>query len=591
MSTTTFLRIAPASAHRGTNTANLAGAASGWIAKLLSPTAGTTLVAHSTATVGGATLGIEVTEGIGGLPFEFLSEPVDQDFTMSGTITANLWASESSMNANVAINVVIDKVAALNGAITNVVKSTRVTEVAVTTRAVNNFTTGMTAADYTDVSFLKGDRIRVRVFGDDAGTMGSGFNFSLGFDDDVGGADGDSFITFTETFGFITTTPTGSTLYLKNNEPGEGFVQDTGWVVPGAFSSADNGGGAAWASPSNAASSDDVYTTSVTTPTLPTDYLYGKQLGLALPAGAVPFALEAEIEGKVDAGTDFADVVFVGADGTTALSQTLSLPLGTAESVATILFSSEYFTQILTEAIVEDVDFGVRISFPSGSDIAISIDRVRVKVYYTLGNGQPYEMWTARGNGGAANIGCDTVAGWATPVQFKRSSSGDPGQLLVEWYSKTVEAFTLGSLVLANIRAFVSNAGANASLKAEIAVCDSDGGNASTWGIANIEALTTNGSVGEIGTSDGAYEAWISGDDVSVTAGKRIRLRLYLDDCGNTSMISGHNAQISFDGTTGGAAGDSFITFTQTITEQSLVTVPPPPIIVPSPAVTRASRW
>ena len=58
-----------------------------------------------------------------------------------------------------------------------IVRSTRVTELA-TSRAANNFTTGMTSGGYTGQTLNRGDRLRIRVFGDDAGTMAAGFTFN-----------------------------------------------------------------------------------------------------------------------------------------------------------------------------------------------------------------------------------------------------------------------------------------------------------------------------------------------------------------------------------------------------------------------------
>jgi hypothetical protein len=255
MATQLFFRSDFAVIHRGTNTLKLNGLASGWVPFSLSTSRGAGSVNTGGSTVAGTTNGIETTSA--GLPIEWISEPVSADVTISGTITANLWASENNMSANVAINVIIDIIRANtfgadgSNEIVNIVKSTRTTEVAVTTNAVNNFTTGMVSGGYTAQTLNRGDRLRIRVFGDDAGTMAAGFTFQLGYNGPTAAADGDSYVTFTETFSFESA-PSGTVIYLTDTasdvstasidreawtSEGGGAVNDVtgnqvGWVAP-----------------------------------------------------------------------------------------------------------------------------------------------------------------------------------------------------------------------------------------------------------------------------------------------------------------------------------------------------------------------
>ena len=62
------------------------------------------------STVTGPTAGVEISGGI--RPYEFISPPVSADVTIAGTITANIWAAEAAMTANVAINIVVEVVRA-----------------------------------------------------------------------------------------------------------------------------------------------------------------------------------------------------------------------------------------------------------------------------------------------------------------------------------------------------------------------------------------------------------------------------------------------------------------------------------------------
>lgn len=191
----------------GSGSANLRGTASIWFPMPLSTTRDNGVRNVATNTVAGATAGVEV-----GSPFEWYSLPLAADVTISGSITWNLWASESNMSANVAINGRLEVVDGATGTITLIDQTARTTEVAVTTRAVNNFSETPAAG----VACKAGDRLRVRIFGDDAGTMGSGYTFSFSWSGTTGGADGDSYLTLTENLTFVTSEPAGTQVFLTD---------------------------------------------------------------------------------------------------------------------------------------------------------------------------------------------------------------------------------------------------------------------------------------------------------------------------------------------------------------------------------------
>ncbi len=263
MATQFFLQSTVSTTHRGSNSLKLNGAAAGgWVALALATTRGAAaLQSTSTATANGPTNGIEIL--VASQPTEWISPPVSADFTISGTITANIWGRESDMSANVAINVIIDIIrsntfeADGSNAVVNIVKSTNVTELAIstTTNSVNNFTTGMTSG-YTPQTMNRGDRLRIRVFGDDVGTMATGFNFSIGYAGPTGAANGDTFVTLTETLTFETLgTPAGSTLYLRDtaSDVVTASVDREAWTTQGSTASVtdvtDTPGGSVYTNP------------------------------------------------------------------------------------------------------------------------------------------------------------------------------------------------------------------------------------------------------------------------------------------------------------------------------------------------------
>lgn len=217
MATQLFLRTSDPDTHLGADSTTLASGNVGWVSRRLSDTRGTfRLISDATPTVTGATPGVEVRVGSLGLPAEWISPPVAADVTIAGTITANIWSSENNMSANVAINVVVDVIRANttttrnSNTVVEIGRSARVTEVAVTTPSVNNFTFTPTST-----AVNRGDRLRVRVFGDDAGAMATGFTFDMSYEGPTAAADGDTYVTFSEDFSFESA-PAGSTLYLTD---------------------------------------------------------------------------------------------------------------------------------------------------------------------------------------------------------------------------------------------------------------------------------------------------------------------------------------------------------------------------------------
>ena len=196
------VNIMPSATQRVAGTGWYSGSGGG-PAGILRTTRGSGVTSQDATTTTGPTAGVDIAG-------EFVTEPVSADVTISGVITANIWAAENNMSANVAINFVVEVLRA-DGTSATIVRSARVTEVAVTTRAVNNFT----ATPGAGVLVNKGDRIRVRFFGDDAGTMAAGFSFQVGYSGTTAAADGDTYITFTENFSFMAA-PTGTDIYLTD---------------------------------------------------------------------------------------------------------------------------------------------------------------------------------------------------------------------------------------------------------------------------------------------------------------------------------------------------------------------------------------
>lgn len=391
---------------RGTNDAALNGTTTrGWIAFRLSTSRSAATQNIAVSTVAGATNGIEIGNNNTTSPrYEWITLPLDADVTISGSITWNIWASETNMSANVAINGIIYVMDGATGALTLIDKTARTVEVAVTTRAVNNFAETPAAG----IACKRGDRLVVRLFGDDAGTMASTFLFDASWGSPTGGVDGDTFVTLTENLTFVSE-PAGTTIY-------------------------------------------------------PTD---------------------------------------------------------TASAVATA-----------------------------------SVDR---------------EAWTSPGAGVQTDV-TNTTTGFTAPLQVTDTAGGT----VVDWFTPTLTAFTLGGAVRVNAHGQQSGGGGidEVCMAVQIAVVDGDGTNAVVW------AFGSHGGP-EVGAGSEETHSWlVAGDDLAVTSGKRLRIRFSWDDY-DIAMLTGRTPTFYYAGTTGGASGDTFLTFTQTLTE--LVAADRVPYVNPMP--------
>lgn len=151
------------------------------------------------ATVAGPTPGEQVTSSGTGVPISWWSNPLNA-VTIAGTVTLNVWMAESDMTANVGAQIIIDRVDGSGAFISTILNTEKGTEIPLTTRAAQNWT-----AAPTSTALVAGDRLRVRVLGNDVGTMASGSSFNSQTGAASAGVDGDSFVTFTET---ITEAPT-----------------------------------------------------------------------------------------------------------------------------------------------------------------------------------------------------------------------------------------------------------------------------------------------------------------------------------------------------------------------------------------------
>lgn len=160
----------------------------------------------------------------------------------------------------------------------------------------------------------------------------------------------------------------------------------------------------------------------------------------------------------------------------------------------------------------------------------------------------------------AATATYTTVAGTvAFPGNQFTSTAGGTA---IEWYTPTLNAFTLGGIVETLLFAgggLSFDTGPSSPFTAstvELAIVNSDGTNAVVW--ARNAPLRGNDVV--------TVNRALAGPDTSVNQGQRLRLRVYLGDAWPDTESAGSNLSIAYNGT---GTALSRLQFSQTITEGS----------------------
>jgi hypothetical protein len=158
----------------------------------------------------------------------------------------------------------------------------------------------------------------------------------------------------------------------------------------------------------------------------------------------------------------------------------------------------------------------------------------------------------------------NTVSGWTSPVQWTDGGGGS----VIEWYTNPLAAFTLTGAALANLRMRTNNASSNVSARMEVARVGGDGSSPTVWCTWCVSADVTGGDGGELdATAERADTCWLSGDDLVISDGQRLRLRVFIEDTSNAAMATGYTATLWYDGPSAGASGDSYITLPQSVSE------------------------
>lgn len=195
---------------------------------------------------------------------------------------------------------------------------------------------------------------------------------------------------------------------------------------------------------------------------------------------------------------------------------------------------------------------------PSGTQLFLTSTAGQV----TPGSATTFDAWTSRGGGSTTSV-TNTVTGWTSGVQITATAGGTA----IEWFTHQLNAFTLGGRAMFNLRLYNAS-GVTASARGEIAICDASGNLVAVWAAADLQPGSNN-SWGKITTTTDTFgwKAYASGADTAVTNGQRLRFRIFLDDTANSQMSPGQTITMSYNGTSASAAGDSYVTLPQSVTE------------------------
>jgi len=148
-----------------------------------------------------ATAGHIITKTQGGTKTIWLSAPLSSGVTISGTITPNLWGYESGVSCNCGARYEVLRWSVKTGGIVSSLGIS--TDGGVTEWATGGEVRTTPTLTPTSRAFLAGDRIVIVIYNDDGNgvTEASGYSWTFYYDAGAG-ANGDTYLSFTETISF-----------------------------------------------------------------------------------------------------------------------------------------------------------------------------------------------------------------------------------------------------------------------------------------------------------------------------------------------------------------------------------------------------
>jgi hypothetical protein len=161
--------------------------------------------------------------------------------------------------------------------------------------------------------------------------------------------------------------------------------------------------------------------------------------------------------------------------------------------------------------------------------------------------------------GAALTVGTtDTVAGPTSGVQVTETVAADEE---LAWFTPPLSAITISGTVTFNVWMAENNMSANVCARVRVERCDRYGAVIST--IVNAQNGTT-----EIPVTTRSAQNWTATPTSTTLAdGDRLKITVWGDDAAS-NMGSGFTFTLGYNGATGAADGDSYVTFAETLVER-----------------------
>lgn len=142
------------------------------------------------------------------------------------------------------------------------------------------------------------------------------------------------------------------------------------------------------------------------------------------------------------------------------------------------------------------------------------------------------------------------------------------------WYSPPLQAVSITGTITVNFRGLESGMTVNAEFQWTISRYNNAG-------TSNLGDLVTRSTVDgqaddELGTAESAHnKAFSPFASQPLVNGDRIRVEVWFGGTASGFFGANGTCTIYTDGPTGGASGDSYVTFTETLTEYTAASLPP----------------
>lgn len=165
----------------------------------------------------------------------------------------------------------------------------------------------------------------------------------------------------------------------------------TGNIFPASGTNNAGIGATAWTNPGNIVSDNN--STASCNAGASSQYLVASNFTFELPSGAVVLGITARAGGtESSGGTESVNMQLQDESGALFGSSKSVTWNGTSETVYTYGGASDLWGATITEAIVEDADFGVRLWFTTAHNI--TVDYITLAVEYSVGTTNFFQFFT-----------------------------------------------------------------------------------------------------------------------------------------------------------------------------------------------------